>query len=136
MKSSKILNFQDIFKRVVTISTMTPRHPIVVAIFLAQSLFTVALAGPNPETKPAKSYRYAPEKVAGWTILDTLEALVGTRVTLHLANGSQIKGLLSTQRLGKGSATVYLTELSGSEYFGSVVRIDQIVGVEFRNQEP
>jgi hypothetical protein len=61
-----------------------------------------------------------------------LEKFPGERVTLSLIGGGELQGVVSKI----GTTTLYMTELTGREFFDAVVRLDHIsaVTVKMRNK--
>jgi len=61
-----------------------------------------------------------------------LEKFPGARVTLSLIGGGELQGVVSKV----GATTLYITELTGREFFDAVVRLDHIsaVTVKMRNK--
>ena len=57
-----------------------------------------------------------------------LDQQVGKRVRLKLVSGQDIEGQVS--RVGR--AAVYLTELTGTEFFDATVKVEQIAAVIVR----
>lgn len=61
-----------------------------------------------------------------------LERFMGERITLSLIGGGELQGVVSKV----GVTTLYITELTGREFFDAVVRLDHIsaVVVKMRNK--
>ncbi len=61
-----------------------------------------------------------------------LDKFVGDRVTVNLIGGGELQGVVSKV----GTTTLYITELTGKEFFDAVVRLDHIsaVTVKMRNK--
>ncbi len=61
-----------------------------------------------------------------------LERFTGERITVSLTGGGELQGVVSKV----GETTLYLTELTGREFFDAVVRLDHIsaVVVKMRNK--
>lgn len=61
-----------------------------------------------------------------------LEKFPGERVTLSLIGGGELQGVVSKI----GTTALYITELTGREFFDAVVRLDHIsaVTVKMRNK--
>ena len=61
-----------------------------------------------------------------------LEKFTGERVTLSLIGGGELQGVVSKI----GTTMLYLTELTGREFFDAIVRLDHIsaVTVKMRNK--
>lgn len=61
-----------------------------------------------------------------------LERFLGERVTINLIGGGELQGVVSKV----GTTTLYMTELTGKEFFDAVVRLDHIsaVTVKMRNK--
>jgi hypothetical protein len=61
-----------------------------------------------------------------------LEKFLGERVTINLIGGGELQGVVSKV----GTTTLYMTELTGKEFFDAVVRLDHIsaVTVKMRNK--
>jgi hypothetical protein len=61
-----------------------------------------------------------------------LEKFMGDRVTVNLIGGGELQGIVSKV----GATTLYMTELTGKEFFDAVVRLDHIsaVTVKMRNK--
>lgn len=61
-----------------------------------------------------------------------LEKSLGERVTLNLIGGGELQGVVSKV----GVTTLYITELTGKEFFDAVVRLDHIsaVTIKMRNK--
>jgi hypothetical protein len=61
-----------------------------------------------------------------------LEKFTGERVTLSLTGGGELQGVVS--RIG--TLMLYITELTGREFFDAIVRLDHIsaVTVKMRNK--
>ena len=61
-----------------------------------------------------------------------LDKLVGDRVAVSLIGGGELQGVVSKV----GTTTLYITELTGKEFFDAVVRLDHIsaVTVKMRNK--
>ncbi len=61
-----------------------------------------------------------------------LDKFVGDRVTVNLIGGGELQGVVSQV----GTTTLYITELTGKEFFDAVVRLDHIsaVTVKMRNK--
>jgi hypothetical protein len=61
-----------------------------------------------------------------------LEKFAGERVTVSLIGGGELQGVVSKV----GATTLYITELTGREFFDAVVRLDHIsaVTVKMRNK--
>lgn len=61
-----------------------------------------------------------------------LEKCSGERVTISLIGGGELQGVVSKV----GTTMLYLTELTGKEFFDAVVRLDHIsaVTVKMRNK--
>ena len=61
-----------------------------------------------------------------------LEKFAGDHVTVSLIGGGELHGVVSRV----GATTLYLTELTGKEFFDAVVRLDHIsaVTVKMRNK--
>jgi hypothetical protein len=61
-----------------------------------------------------------------------LERFMGERITLSLTGGGELQGVVSKV----GETTLYITELTGREFFDAVVRLDHIsaVVVKMRNK--
>jgi hypothetical protein len=61
-----------------------------------------------------------------------LEKFMGERVTLSLTGGGELQGVVS--RIG--TLMLYITELTGREFFDAIVRLDHIsaVTVKMRNK--
>ena len=57
---------------------------------------------------------------------------MGERITLSLIGGGELQGVVSKV----GVTTLYITELTGREFFDAVVRLDHIsaVVVKMRNK--
>ena len=61
-----------------------------------------------------------------------LEKFSGERVTVSLIGGGELQGVVSKV----GTTTLYITELTGKEFFDAVVRLDHVnaVTVKMRNK--
>jgi hypothetical protein len=61
-----------------------------------------------------------------------LEKFSGERVTLSLIGGGELQGVVSKI----GTTMLYITELTGREFFDAVVRLDHVsaVTVKMRNK--
>ncbi|MGH7259077.1 MAG: hypothetical protein ACREI9_00160 [Nitrospiraceae bacterium] len=61
-----------------------------------------------------------------------LDKFVGDRITVSLIGGGELQGVVSKV----GTTTLYITELTGKEFFDAVVRLDHIsaVTVKMRNK--
>ena len=61
-----------------------------------------------------------------------LERFMGERITLSLIGGGELQGVVSKV----GVTSLYITELTGREFFDAVVRLDHIsaVVVKMRNK--
>jgi hypothetical protein len=61
-----------------------------------------------------------------------LEKSLGERVTISLIGGGELQGVVSKV----GVTTLYITELTGKEFFDAVVRLDHIsaVTIKMRNK--
>ncbi len=61
-----------------------------------------------------------------------LDKFVGDRVTVNLIGGGELQGVVSKV----GTTTLYITELTGKEFFDAVIRLDHIsaVTVKMRNK--
>jgi hypothetical protein len=61
-----------------------------------------------------------------------LEKFLGERVTINLIGGGELQGVVSRV----GATTLYVTELTGKEFFDAVVRLDHVsaVTVKMRNK--
>ena len=61
-----------------------------------------------------------------------LEKFTGERVTLNLIGGGELQGVVSKI----GTTALYITELTGKEFFDAVIRLDHIsaVTVKMRNK--
>jgi len=61
-----------------------------------------------------------------------LERFLGERITINLIGGGELQGVVSKV----GVTTLYITELTGKEFFDAVVRLDHIsaVTVKMRNK--
>ncbi len=61
-----------------------------------------------------------------------LEKFTGDRVTVALIGGGELQGVVSQV----GTTLLYITELTGKEFFDAVVRLDHIsaVTVKMRNK--
>ena len=61
-----------------------------------------------------------------------LEKFTGERVTLSLIGGGELQGVVSKI----GTTMLYITELTGREFFDAIVRLDHIsaVTVKMRNK--
>ncbi len=61
-----------------------------------------------------------------------LEKFPGERVTLSLIGGGELQGIVSKV----GTTMLYITELTGREFFDAIVRLDHIsaVTVKMRNK--
>jgi len=61
-----------------------------------------------------------------------LERFMGERITVSLTGGGELQGVVSKV----GVTTLYITELTGREFFDAVVRLDHIsaVVVKMRNK--
>lgn len=61
-----------------------------------------------------------------------LEKCSGERVTISLIGGGELQGVVSRV----GTTALYLTELTGKEFFDAVVRLDHVsaVTVKMRNK--
>jgi hypothetical protein len=61
-----------------------------------------------------------------------LEKFTGERITVSLIGGGEFQGIVSRV----GATTLYITELTGREFFDAVVRLDHIsaVTVKMRNK--
>jgi hypothetical protein len=62
----------------------------------------------------------------------SLEKFLGQRVTIGLIGSGELQGVISRV----GATAVYLSELTGKEFFDAVVRLDHIsaVTVKMRNK--
>jgi hypothetical protein len=68
-------------------------------------------------------------KVANDDSIDSvLETQVGQRVTVTLASGTEITGIVRSV----GEEVVHLSELSGKEFYDAVVSLDEIAAVTIR----
>ena len=61
-----------------------------------------------------------------------LEKFSGERVTVSLIGGGELQGVVSKV----GTTALYITELTGKEFFDAVVRLDHVsaVTVKMRNK--
>jgi len=61
-----------------------------------------------------------------------LEKFPGERVTLSLIGGGELQGVVNKV----GATALYITELTGKEFFDAIVRLDHIsaVTVKMRNK--
>lgn len=61
-----------------------------------------------------------------------LEKFLGERVTLSLIGGGELQGVVSKI----GTTALYITELTGREFFDAVVRLDHIsaMTIKMRNK--
>ncbi|OGW64505.1 MAG: hypothetical protein A3H49_09890 [Nitrospirae bacterium RIFCSPLOWO2_02_FULL_62_14] len=61
-----------------------------------------------------------------------LEKFPGERVTLSLIGGGELQGVVNKV----GATTLYITELTGKEFFDAIVRLDHIsaITVKMRNK--
>jgi len=61
-----------------------------------------------------------------------LDKFVGDRITVNLIGGGELQGIVSRV----GATTLYITELTGKEFFDAVVRLEHIsaVTVKMRNK--
>ena len=61
-----------------------------------------------------------------------LERFTGERITVSLTGGGDLQGVVSKV----GVTTLYITELTGREFFDAIVRLDHIsaVVVKMRNK--
>ena len=61
-----------------------------------------------------------------------LERFTGERITVSLSGGGDLQGVVSKV----GVTTLYITELTGREFFDAIVRLDHIsaVVVKMRNK--
>ena len=61
-----------------------------------------------------------------------LEKFSGERVTVSLIGGGELQGVVSKI----GTTTLYITELTGREFFDALIRLDHIsaVTVKMRNK--
>jgi len=61
-----------------------------------------------------------------------LEKVPGERVTLSLIGGGELQGVVNKV----GATALYITELTGKEFFDAIVRLDHIsaVTVKMRNK--
>lgn len=57
-----------------------------------------------------------------------LEKFMGERVTLSLIGGGELQGVVSKI----GTAMLYITELTGREFFDAIVRLDHISAVTMK----
>lgn len=71
----------------------------------------------------------AAEPSAPASIEVALQAQAGKRVKLHLASGESLEGRVQSI----GDSVVVLAELTGMEFFGATVRIDQVAAVVVRS---
>lgn len=62
------------------------------------------------------------------SIQAALQAQAGKRVKLHLASGDALEGKVQSV----GDNVVVIAELTGMEFFGATVRIDQVAAVVVR----
>jgi len=66
------------------------------------------------------------------SIKSALEKQTGKRTKLRLVSGQDLEGKVLTV----GSEVVVIGELTGMEFFGATVRIDQVAAVIVRTQNP
>ena len=61
-----------------------------------------------------------------------LEKFLGERVTVSLIGGGELQGVVSKV----GTTALYITELTGKEFFDALVRLDHVsaVTVKMRNK--
>ena len=92
-------------------------------------LLTVIVASALP--LPAAHAQDAKLEVrSGDTVKSVLERLVGQRVSLVLATGPELAGVVTTV----GDKVVLLKDLTNREFFDGVVNIDQIGAVIVRTR--
>ena len=66
------------------------------------------------------------------SIRQALEAQVGKRAKLKLVSGQDLEGKV----VKVGDEVVVVQELTGMEYFGATVRLDQVAAVIVRTSNP
>ena len=70
--------------------------------------------------------------IAAVSMKGALEAHIGKRVKIQMVSGQDLEGTLQSV----GSELVVIKALTGMEFFGATVRLDQIAAVITRTETP
>ena len=97
-------------------------------VLLALVLSTAVLAGGF--VGPALAQENAAAAQNPGSIQQALEQQLGKRVKLKLVSGQDLEGKITEV----GSQVVIVNELTGMEYFGATVRLDQVAAVIVRTK--
>jgi hypothetical protein len=105
---------------------MYPRKVLGVVI-LGMALSLIGGAGLSTSSVQAQDSPASVEHAG--SIRQALEQQLGKRAKLKLVSGQDVEGKV----VNVGEKVVQVSELTGMEYFGATVRLDQVAAVIVRN---
>ncbi len=103
------------------------RKNLTIAVSVFMLLFAVAVLAPA-RSACAAEVKGAVQLNAGITLADNLVALTGKTVTIHLAGGQSMTGIVKEVKNG----LLHLEKLSQKEFYDGLISIDKIVSIETR----
>ena len=107
-------------------SAVQRKNPaIAIAVFLLMGALAVLASSRSAWAAEVKG---AVQLNAGITLADNLAALTGKAVTIHLAGGQSMTGIVKEVKNG----LVHLEKLSQKEFYDGLVSIDKIAAMETR----
>ena len=99
-----------------------------VSVFVVAGLFLICLAVLLSSAQAATETQQYVQMNAGIPLGDNLIALKGKAVTIHVASGQTITGIVKDVR----DNMLHLEKISQKDFFDALIRIDLISAVEVR----
>lgn len=107
--------------------SLMKRKKLIIAVSVFLLMFAVAVLAPS-RSSCAAEVKDTVQLNAAMSLGDNLSALTGKTVTIHLAGGQSMTGIVKEVKNG----FLHLEKLSQKEFYDGLVSIDKIVAMETR----